>query len=184
MQKIPTIFERNERGRVTPVVRPECEWVINGRGVATRKFDGTAVLIKDNGSAWTRREVRPGTAKPAEFITAEVDQATGRIYGWEPRRYSPFAKYIEEAITRRDRDLTAGTYELCGPRMNGNPEGFDYHVLIKHARAERYPDLDHPAQFDEPFYWIRSIVLSLPWEGIVWHHPDGRMAKIKGRDFR
>lgn len=22
------------------------------------------------------------------------------------------------------------------------------------------------------------------WEGIVWHHPDGRMAKLKARDFR
>lgn len=21
-------------------------------------------------------------------------------------------------------------------------------------------------------------------EGVVWHHPDGRMAKLKGRDFR
>ena len=23
----------------------------------------------------------------------------------------------------------------------------------------------------------------MPIEGIVWHHPDGRMAKIKARDF-
>ena len=21
------------------------------------------------------------------------------------------------------------------------------------------------------------------WEGIVWHHPDGRMAKLKVRDY-
>jgi hypothetical protein len=21
------------------------------------------------------------------------------------------------------------------------------------------------------------------WEGVVWHHPDGRMAKLKARDL-
>jgi len=30
---------------------------------------------------------------------------------------------------------------------------------------------------------IRTFLEHAGWEGIVFHHPDGRMAKIKGRDF-
>jgi len=35
------------------------------------------------------------------------------------------------------------------------------------------------------FEGIRDTLVALrPMEGLVWHHPDGRMAKIKARDFR
>ena len=80
-------------------------------------------------------------------------------------------------------DTMVGTYELCGPKINGNPEGYDQHVLIPHARADRLGGDWDLSSFDE----IRKAVLhlrsSLGFEGIVWHHPDGRMAKIKARDF-
>jgi hypothetical protein len=40
---------------------------------------------------------------------------------------------------------------------------------------------------DLTFDGIRSTVLALAaidgCEGVVWHHTDGRMAKIKARDF-
>lgn len=48
MEKIPTMFERDEtqRGRpVTPTVKPQCTWVAKGEGVATRKLDGMNVKI-------------------------------------------------------------------------------------------------------------------------------------------
>ena len=74
-----------------------------------------------------------------------------------------------------------GTYELCGPRIRGrgsrhNPEDLDGHVMISHAEAEV---LDAPRDFDGLKEWMRSI----DFEGIVFHHPDGRKAKIKKRDF-
>lgn len=31
---------------------------------------------------------------------------------------------------------------------------------------------------------LRGYLLMHTFEGIVWHHPDGRMAKLKRRDFR
>lgn len=30
---------------------------------------------------------------------------------------------------------------------------------------------------------LRSYLANKDIEGIVWHHPDGRMVKIKGKDF-
>lgn len=59
-------------------------------------------------------------------------------------------------------------------------EGYSMHVLVQHE----YADVLGPA---EPITF-ESLGRCQPtakfiYEGIVWHHPDGRMAKIKVRDF-
>src|SRR5207237_1222319 len=61
MQKIPTLFVRDEQDRryVTEVVTPGCEWVMADEGQATRKFDGTCVMLDQHGDWWARREVKP-----------------------------------------------------------------------------------------------------------------------------
>lgn len=50
MKKIPSLFMRNYKTDrlVRNEVVPGSEWVLNGEGEATTKFDGTAVLIKEN----------------------------------------------------------------------------------------------------------------------------------------
>ena len=51
------------------------------------------------------------------------------------------------------------------------------HTLVAHAEAEVF---DTPRDFEG----LRSWLLAHPtYEGIVWHHPDGRRAKLKHRDF-
>ena len=48
MQKIPTLFVRDETTKghpVTSTVKPECQWVLDGEGLATLKIDGTNVRI-------------------------------------------------------------------------------------------------------------------------------------------
>jgi hypothetical protein len=82
-------------------------------------------------------------------------------------------QYHEEGATWAD-----GTYELCGPRVQGNPEGFDEHVLVVHGYAHLFA---FPRTYDE----IKKALTDPSWtyEGVVFHHPDGRMAKIKKRDF-
>lgn len=189
MKKIPTLYVRDQYDmrHVTQDVTPGCEWVLAGEGIATRKYNGTCVMIKKDGTpwgtVWTRREIRSGKSIPNDhtFLTVDVDRETGNTIGWEPAKYSPFSKYIREAmIDLQDFGrIEPGTYELCGPRVNGNPEDYPRHRLIMHDKAERFVDLDIPVGYE----WIRHIVLSLPWEGIVWHHKDGRRAKIKKRDF-
>lgn len=183
VRKIPTLFVRDpdDMKHVTSEVNPECKWVLEGEGVATRKYDGTC-FAKLEGFGWAaRREVKPGKNPPEVFLHVGTDENTGKAVGWEPAHCSPFAKMWREA-TEGKHHLLPGTYELVGPKINGNPEGFDKHVLIPHGQvAVQLPD-GMPLAYDT----LRPILLAMHdqgVEGIVWHHPDGRMVKLKGRDF-
>lgn len=184
MKKILTLFKRDpdDMRRVLPEVTPGCEWVLAGEGVATRKYDGTCVMF-DGDYWWARREVKPGKTPPSEWVEADHDETTGKRVGWEPMINSPFAKFFAEAeqnVRRAGFTFTVGTYELIGPKINGNPEGESTHWLVFHGADP------HPEPLDLTFNGLRDRLLELAAagiEGIVWHHQDGRMAKLKGRDF-
>lgn len=184
MQKIPTVFVRDfaepSNGRwVTREVNPDCKWVLAGEGVPTRKYDGTCVMF-DGRDWWARREVKPGKATPPNFVLVATDDTTGKTVGWEPIAQSAFAKYHAEAVAAFN-DWPVGTYELVGPKVNGNPERAEGHELWAHAAAVVLGDRGRT--FDD----IRRQVLDAAGsgvEGIVYHHMDGRMAKIKARDFQ
>jgi hypothetical protein len=186
VRKIPTLFKRDpaDMKHVLPEVNPGCEWVLAGEGVATRKYDGTCVLVLRDGLAVTgyaRREVKPGKAPPANWVEVDRDEVTGKAVGWEPIGQSGFAAFFDEAITGIDSvadgvEVLPGTYELCGPKINGNPEGFAAHVLVPHGVVEC-------ARAPRDFEALRDYLLLHTFEGIVWHHPDGRMAKLKRKDF-
>ena len=181
MRKIPTLFVRDPATNLrtlTRVVHPACEWVTAGEGVPTRKFDGTCVMLDDDGDWWARREVKAGKSAPEGFVPLGTDEETGKTVGWEPVEQSAFAKWHADALGHPYERRPVGTYELCGPKVNGNPEGFTEHVLIRHADAEEPQDV--PRDYDGLEKWLAGS----DFEGIVWHHPDGRMAKIKRRDFR
>lgn len=178
MKKIPTVFARDQLDmrHVTRYPHPDCRWVLDGEGVATRKYDGTCVRF-DGQRWWTRREVKPGKTPPHAFEAVEHDEVTGKTVGWEPAEQSDWRAFLLEAI-EYPGGYQEGTYELCGPRVNRNPEQFERHVLVRHDIAEEFEDV--PRDFDG----LRSWLLDHPqYEGIVWHHPDGRMAKLKRRDF-
>lgn len=178
MNKIPTIFLRDEtnRAHVTRETHPDCAWVFDGEGTATRKYDGTCVMY-DGTRWWARREVKPGKTAPDGFVQTGYDEITDRTMGWEPIERSAWLKYVIEAHGNYpDRDYPPGTYELCGPKVNGNPERFDRNILIRHDDTERF---SAPRDYDGLAAWMAET----EFEGIVWHHPDGRMAKLKKRDF-
>lgn len=176
MEKIPTIFKRNPdiMSFVLEEENPECKWVFDGEGVATRKYDGTCVKI-EGGCYFKRRMVKPGKKAPEDFEEVDVDPVTGKRFGWVPIDSSlKENKYHMEAFNSR---LSDGTYELVGPKVQGNPEGYEGHELVKHSDAEVFPS------FERTFAGIRDFLLYMDVEGIVFHHPDGRMAKIKKCDF-
>lgn len=188
MRKIPTVFKRDPEDprRLLPEVNQGCEWVLDGEGVATRKYDGTCVMF-DGERWWARREVKAGKAAPEGFLLVASDSFTGKSVGWIPMEASSFAKWHAEAVADYPGGVAVpDTYELCGPKINGNPEGFDCHVILRHSGAERLRVgvAGEPLTIDH----LRDEVIRLQTlrgiEGIVWHHPDGRMAKLKGRDFR
>nr|WP_203607368.1 DUF5565 family protein [Streptomyces sp. SID11385] len=184
------VRDSEDRSRVLPEVTPGCEWVLDGAGTPTRKWDGTCVMLDTDGSWWARREVKPGKIPPPDLVLAEYDTTTGKAVGWEPVERSPFAKYHAEALAEFAAESVAGdpsmkprTYELLGPKINGNPERFASHLLIAHGWA-RFSERRELAATPRDFDGLRAWLLAHPtWEGIVWHHPDGPMAKLKRRDF-
>jgi hypothetical protein len=177
MKKIISLYQRNYDGDrlVRDEVTPGAEWVIAGEGVATRKLDGTCCMIRD-GKLWKRYEVKPGATAPPGFEPAtDVDEATGKIQGWLRAGDSPEDRWHREAM-QFEVTLADGTYELLGPKIQGNPEGHVQHILKPHG-AEVLTGV--PRDFDG----LKAYLASANIEGIVWHHPDGRMVKIKAKDF-
>ena len=196
MKKVPTLFVRDpvDRRFVIPQVSTSCEWVLAGEGRCTRKYDGTCVLFDPELIApsigavpiadvaplqgwWARREVKPGGWVPPEYVPVETDEVTGKTVGWEPADRSSFRVYLIQAIGRLTDGPHVGTHELIGPKVNRNPEKVPEHILIAHQDA----DILHAPR---DFQGLTEFLLAQPYEGIVWHHPDGRMAKLKRKDMR
>lgn len=180
MKKIPTLFIRdfeNDPRYVTRTVNPESEWVVNGEGIATRKYDGTCCAII-NGLFVKRYEIKQGGVAPYGFIPAnDVDNNTGKQQGWVEVGNGNEDKWHREAYERLE-DKSDGTFELLGPKIQGNPEGMTEHILVRHSLAETYPDA--PRDYDALREWFKDKHI----EGLVWHHEDGRMAKLKRKDFK
>lgn len=188
MRKIPTLFVRDtaDRRLVTDIVNPGCEWVLEGQGVATQKYDGTCCMLDDAGAWWARREVKPGKNTPAGYVPIQTDPVTGKTVGWEPIAQSAFAKFHTQALEAahdREKRLMPGTYELVGPKVNGNPERWDRHGLIAHRDAA-VVGMPRQITYSTLRDLFETVLAPLGHEGIVWHHPDGRrFAKLKVRDF-
>lgn len=184
MIKMPCLFVRTFHGKrsftLTNTVTPGCEWVLAGEGTASRKRDGTACLFKSS-QLWKRFDAKKDR-KTGEFRLPpdgsipcdNPDPVTGHWPHWAP--LDPYDYWHHEAFARQAGELVEGaTYELCGPKINANPECFEVHTLIRHG-AEVW---NVYRSYDE----LRAKLEQLPWEGIVFAHPDGRFAKIRRHDF-
>lgn len=179
MKKIISLFQRNYDGDrlVRDEIVPGAEWVMAGEGVATQKFDGTCCMIRD-GKLYKRYDAKRGKTPPPNFEPAqEYDEVTGHMPGWIPVGEGPEDKWFREGFANTPADERPdGTYELCGPKIQGNPEGYGQHILVRHGRVRVH---SVPLSFEG----IRQFFRKHNIEGIVWHHPDGRMVKIKAKDF-
>ena len=178
MKKIPTIFVRDMSSQpalLTTEVTSGCEWVLAGEGVATRKYDGMCCAMID-GDLWKRREVKPGKPVPDGFVETDSDETTGKKFGWLLCGTGPDDKYFRAAVA----DLPVpeeGTYELLGPKIQGNPEDYEGLYLMKHSKAQVLRNVLRT------FDGLKTYLGEHDIEGIVFHHEDGRMAKIKCKDF-
>lgn len=186
MKKLPCLFQRDFTDKRNPVLLRDvtlgCEWVLAGEGVATRKYDGTACMVRD-GQLFKRYDckVNPKTGErktpPAGFIPCDdPDPITGHWPGWIAVGDGGEDRWHREAWGKYGGLLDSGTYELCGPRLQGNPEGFSEHLFVRHGATVL---IECPRDFDS----IREYLRPLDIEGIVFHHPDGRMVKIRKGDY-
>lgn len=184
MNKIITLFKRDYKGnrQVFNEVVSGAEWVIAGEGIATIKIDGTCCLVRD-GVLYKRYDAKEGKTPPANFEPAqpEPDEVTGHWPGWVPVGNGPEDQWHREAlkgwIETYNRNAPDGTYELIGPKVQGNLYDRDKHALLSHDSPALV--VGPPRDFDGIRAWLEKHDV----EGIVWHHPDGRMVKIKRRDF-
>jgi len=183
MQKIVSLFQRNYEGDrlVRDELVPGAEWVAAGEGVATVKIDGTCCMVRD-GVLFKRYDAKRGKQPPDGFEAAQEapDPVTGHWPGWlavDPA--NPADRWHCEAVapdSPANCGLLDGTYELIGPKVQGNLYGLERHQLVRHG-AEVLPDAPRD------FAGLRAYLEGRTIEGIVWHHPDGRMVKIKRKDF-
>ena len=199
MRKIISVFQRNYNGDrlVRDEVVPGAEWVLAGEGIATRKWDGSCCAIQ-NGEFLKRYELKKGKTSPFSFRpTQDPDPVTGDVPGWVLVGHGPEDKWFRAAFEffvaclnieflndekRHKEALFDVTYEAVGPHFGGghhekNPEGLSEDRLIPHGQTILQ---DFPRTFGGMKDWFTS---SPTIEGVVFWHPDGRMAKIKLKDF-
>lgn len=182
MKKIPSLFIQTSDHVLTREVNPLCQWVIDGEGRPTAKLDGSACAVI-NGKLYKRydnsrlkgQDLRVQKTEPlADWIHCGDESERGKWIWWIPVTSKDY--YHQIAWAWGQGRFEDGTYELVGPEVQGNPHNFDHNALIRHGLA---PLQENPRDFDS----IELYLTTSFWEGIVWHHDDGRMCKITKHKF-
>jgi hypothetical protein len=187
MPKLECPFIRKEMPNgdyiVTNEINPEYKWVFeDDKVMVIEKLHGTNVsIVIENGmisSIWNRTERIPFFCKGKSFI----------IEG------------ILESFKRGYCELSDGQHfgELIGERVNGNPYKIKGHLWIpfetfcqKHLKYKNWGK--YPKDFETISKWFENDLIPLYAcmvqgedgrkngfvEGIVFTHPDGRMAKLR-----
>lgn len=181
MRKTPSVFvcDYSKRGE-TPArdeVTPGCEWVLAGEGVATRKWDGSCVLVR-GGVLLARYDAKHGKTPPANFEPAqpEADPITGHWPGWVPTDGPQHKWHVHAFLQSGGAGLPDGTYEAVGPAFQGNPERLEHNELRRHGGEVHF-------LVPRTFEGLREYLRGKDIEGLVFHHPDGRMAKVRLDQF-
>ena len=187
MPKLESPFIRKEINGayvVTPEINPGYEWVFTDPSVvAVEKLHGSnvSILIQDGiiTGAWNRTERIPFFNKGKAFIIQ------GLLNSYE-KGYMEF--------------LADGQHfgELIGPKVNGNPYKLTEHLWIPFGGFAQnhlvYKSWGrYPKTFDAISEWFKEL---LPLynlmhghgkesfvEGVVFTHPDGRLAKLRRDQF-
>jgi hypothetical protein len=175
MKKIPTLFARDPKdmSRVLADVTPEAQWVLAGEGIPTRKRDGTNIRVTVAGGKVVMVEKRRNPSREERAAGAEPGYVQA-----EPA--DPADRHIFAAVEGTRLDWCpdgAWSCEALGPKIQGGVEGVPPSLYMFVQRPDRLADCTRT------FDGIREFLTANVMEGIVWHHPDGRLAKIKRRDF-
>lgn len=181
--KIQSPFVReNIDGRyvVTPRIAEGYEWVFTDDSVAClEKLDGTnvSIIMRDGAvqSIWNR---------------------TNQIHFFDTGK-SFIVKGLINAAERGYLALPEGQHfgELIGPKVNGDSYQLREHIWIpfktyamEHLRYKSWGK--YPRDYATISRWFQEDIFSLYFarlnkgckrypEGVVFHHPDGRMAKLR-----
>ena len=184
MKKIPTLFEREFANHrvvgISDKVTPGLEWVLDGEGVATVKYDGSCCAIID-GVFYKRYDAKKGKKPPEGAIPCcDPDPVTGHWPHWVQVDYKkPEDKWLWHAYTMvvngLFEPLEDGTFEAVGPHFQGNPYDLMLDGLWRHG--------NRIIEVERSFEGIREYLRKTPIEGIVFWKDGEPKCKIKRSDF-
>ena len=198
MKKMKTLFViDHDNNLVTTDVRNECLWVLNGEAKATIKFDGTAAIFM-NGKLykrWDRRLTKQFTRIKKrlgdKFIVKEnmfrkvpegaipcqePDSITHHQPHWVLVDDKPENIWFNQALGNKPTLIEGASYELVGEKVQNNVYNLTGHELWQHGSKE-------VTDLDLTFKGVKKWLLNNNVEGLVFHHNDGRMCKIRRKDF-
>lgn len=182
MPKIESPFVRKEiNGHhiVTDEIAEGYDWIFNDESVmAIEKLHGTnvSILIQDGTitSCWNRTERLPFFNKGKKFIIEGLLNSYAKGY----MEFLPDGQHFGE---------------LIGPKINGNPYKLEENLWIpfssygqKHLKYKSWGK--YPKDFKTISEWFKELMPLYNMkrgdkegfvEGIVFTHPDGRMAKLR-----
>ena len=181
MKKIPTLFERifenHKKVGILPNVAPEMEWVLEGKGIATVKYDGSCCAIID-GKFYKRYDAKHGKNAPEGAMPCcEPDPITDHHPHWvEVDRNDPADRWFCVAYDATPKsDIVEGSYEAIGIHFNGNKYNLDKDILVRHG--------DNIIEVERTFDGIKKYLEEHNIEGIVFWNDGEPKCKIKRSDF-
>lgn len=186
MRKIKTIFDRNwdTNRKVNSTIAVDFNF---DEAIATEKLDGMNIRVTIRNGTLVRLEKRRNPSK--------VQKQNGITEPWyvDANESASQDKWLFDATQNTDfSEVPDGEWsaEAIGKNIQGNP------LLLENNRVfifslpdwkERIILKDVPCHFDELKEYLdkqKSLIgNNAPIEGIVWHHPNGDMVKIKRKDF-
>lgn len=196
MKKIPTLFEREFENhrlvRTLDKVTPGFEWVLNGEGVATVKYDGSCCAIMD-GKFYVRYDAKEGRKPPEGAIPCcDPDPVTGHWPHWlevDIQNPQKDYKWFVEAYKNTTLPIISknATYEAIGPHFNSNPYHLNHDRLVLHGQTrldeDIFPDLLGNGDGKRTFEGIKRYLEETEIEGLVFWKDGEPQCKIKRRDF-
>ena len=180
MKKIPTLFKRTFENHnvvnITDEITEGMEWVLEGEGDATVKYDGACCAII-GGELYKRYDAKKGKKPPEGAIPCcDPDPITGHHPHWVKCDIrNPADKWFFNAYNTSPYP-TDGTYEAVGVHFQGNPYNHlkgDY--LIPHGCEI--------VDVERSFEGIKKYLEENYIEGLVFWKDGEPKCKIKRSDF-
>ena len=174
----------NENYILTPEIDPDYKWVFEDKGVmAVDKIDGTNVCIR----------IKKGRIQRVFNRTTEKFIFSITQTKWEGAAMEGIAKAIQKGwMKKKDGDYYG---ELIGEIFNGNRHQLQGHLfvpfdyLLKHCFWRSWVQNKYPKDYKTIRQWFKDGIISLfnqrlklpeiQSEGLVFYHPDGRLAKLR-----
>lgn len=179
---VPHVWELDKNGYATDKVTKGCEWVTEGQGTASRKYDGVPVRV--NGTINIQTDpMGPKIHRPNVLKLVGNDQ-------WMP--IDPKQDVVILEARERRYSTLDGMYEVCGPDILGNAEGWEIHkmiptqVQVPASEGERcFTSCPRMLEDADGKKGLRSWLAQRPMEGVIFKHPDGRrLAKVETNTLR